>query len=106
MLALLSEVDVLHRLAAAVHERRIALRWRQEDLATRSGVSIATLRRFERSGSIASGGLAKLLVSLGLAERMLEALTTAESSAPSIAAFLEGGTTTTTRRRVRLARST
>ena len=42
--------------------------------AKRSGIGIATLRRFESTGRIGFSGLAKLLATLGLADRFLGAL--------------------------------
>jgi hypothetical protein len=52
----------------------MAVSWRQDDLARRSGVGIATLRRFETTGRIGFVGLAKLLATMGLADRFLGAL--------------------------------
>jgi len=88
MLSLKTESDVLREIAAAVRSHRLALGWRQDDLAQRSGVGIATLRRFERSGQIGFQGLAKLLVTLGLADNFLNALKRPVEAPKSIAAFL------------------
>jgi len=101
MLSLKTEADVLREVADSVRAHRMTLRWRQEDLATRSGVSIATLRRFERSGQIGFLGLAKLLVSLGLADQFLTSLKRPEAAPKSIEAFLASGTTRRRRQRVR-----
>jgi len=57
-------------------------------LAQRSGVGIATLRRFERSGQIGFLGLAKLLVTLGLADNFLTALKRPADAPKSIEAFI------------------
>ncbi len=65
--------------------------WRQVDLAQKSGVAIATLRRFERTGKVGFPALAKLLVSLGLADRFLAALKPPAEAPASIAAFLAEG---------------
>jgi transcriptional regulator with XRE-family HTH domain len=88
MLSLKTEADILREVADSVRAHRAALRWRQDDLARRSGVSIATLRRFERSGQISFLGLARLLVSLGLADRFLDSLKRPEAAPKSIEAFL------------------
>ncbi len=88
MLSLKTESDVLREVAETVRAHRLALHWRQEDLATRSGVSIATLRRFERTGQIGFFGLAKLLVSLGLADQLLAGLKRPEPAPKSMEAFL------------------
>jgi transcriptional regulator with XRE-family HTH domain len=82
MLSLKTETDVLVEVPRLIREARLALALRQEDLAKRSGVPIATLRRFERSGRIGFPGFAKLAVTLGLADRLLEALTTKPQSNP------------------------
>ena len=74
MLSLKTEPDVLREVADSLRAHRLALGWRQADLAERSGVAIATLRRFERSGQIGFHGFARLLVTLGLADNFLAAL--------------------------------
>lgn len=101
MLSLKTEVDVLREVADSVRAQRVALNWRQEDLATRSGVSIATLRRFERTGQIGFLGLAKLLVTLGLADQLLAGLKRPEVEPKSMEAFLAPIKTRCPRQRVR-----
>lgn len=101
MLSLKSESDLLGKTADALREHRLGLGWRQADLAARSGVAIATLRRFERTGQIGFQGLAKLLVSLGLAEALLTALKPPAPAPRSIEAFLAAGNAPK-RQRVRL----
>jgi transcriptional regulator with XRE-family HTH domain len=88
MLSLKTESDVLREIADSVRSHRLALCWRQDDLAQRSGVGIATLRRFERSGQIGFLGLAKLLVTLGLADNFLTALKRPGDAPKSIEAFI------------------
>ena len=94
---------MLREVADSVRAHRLALQWRQEDLASKSGVSIATLRRFERSGQISFQGLAKLLVSLGLADSFLASLKRPETAPMSIDAFLNAGAPKRQRSRVRPA---
>ena len=89
MLSLKTEADLLREVADLLRAHRLTLGWRQTDLAARSGVAIATLRRFERSGQIGFRGLAKLLVSLGLVDTFLAAFNPPVSSPKSITAFLE-----------------
>lgn len=100
MLSLKNEADLLRGAADAVRRRRQALHFRQTDLAERSGVAVATLRRFERSGQITFSGLAKLLVACGLAESVLRALesNSTPTTAVTITDFL---TAPTARKRVR-----
>lgn len=52
--------DVLAELAEKHRELRKSLRLTQEDLAKRSGVSLGSLKRFERSGQISLESLVKL----------------------------------------------
>jgi ribosome-binding protein aMBF1 (putative translation factor) len=47
MLSLKTEPDVLREVAKSLRAHRLALGWCQADLAERSGVVIATLRRFD-----------------------------------------------------------
>ena len=101
MLSLKTEVDVLREVADAVRSQRVTLHWRQEDLATRSGISIATLRRFERTGQIGFLGLAKLLVTLGLADQVLAGLKRPEPAPKSMEAFLASAKPRRPRQRVR-----
>jgi len=105
MISLKNESDVLGETAASLRAHRQALGWRQTDLASRSGVAIATLRRFERTGLIGFSGLAKLLVTLGLADGLLDALKPSPAATQSIEAFLAAGQPLKTRTRVRLERT-
>ncbi len=104
MLTLTTEADLLLRTAQTVRERRQTLGLRQVDLAERSGVAIATLRRFESTGQITFGGLAKLLVACGLADAFLAGIKPKTVAAPaSINEFL--GNAPSPRRRVRVRRT-
>lgn len=91
MLSLKSESDILQEVARTLRAHRSALGWRQVDLAEKSGVAVATLRRFERTGKVGFYALAKLLVSLGLADQFLAALKPVAETPKSIAAFLSQG---------------
>jgi len=51
-------------LAARAKELRLAKGWRQVTLAKRSGVSLASLRRFEESGRVSLRNLLKLAFAL------------------------------------------
>lgn len=106
MLSLKTETDVLREVADSLRARRLALGWRQVDLAERSGVAVATLRRFERSGQIGFEGLAKLLVTLGMADVVLAALKSPENSPRSIDAFLAEARPASVRQRARRPIST
>jgi len=52
-------------LAHRLRKLRLAKGWRQVTLAKRSGVSLASLRRFESSGRVSLGNLLKLAFALG-----------------------------------------
>ncbi len=88
----------MEEVAARVRGNRLALGWRQVDLAKRSGVAIATLRRFERSGQIGVAGLAKLLVSLGLVDDFLAALKPPRVAPRSLEEFVREGSAPTRKR--------
>jgi transcriptional regulator with XRE-family HTH domain len=103
MLSLKTESDVVREISNSVRSHRLALGWRQDDLAQRSGVGIATLRRFERSGQIGFRGLAKLLVTLGLADNFLTAIKRPAEAPKSIAAFLAADQSTKPRQRASAA---
>ncbi len=105
MLSLKTELDLLREVADSLRAHRLALCWRQEDLAHRSGVAIDTLRRFERTGRIGFPGLAKLLVSLGLADTFLAAFQAPAVAPQSIEAFLAAGRPAAPRQRARKAKS-
>lgn len=101
MLSLKTEADMLRGVADSLRAHRLALGWRQADLAQRSGVAIATLRRFERSGQISFQGLSKLAVTLGLADSFLTALKRPAPTPKNMAAFLAEGQAATLRQRAR-----
>ena len=92
---------MLREVADSLRAHRLALGWRQADLAERSGVPIATLRRFERSGQIGFHGLTKLAVTLGLADNFLAALKRPAATPKNIAAFLAEGQVAKPRQRAR-----
>ncbi len=52
--------EMQDRVRAAARHRRTALGLTQSDLATRSGVPLATLKLFEQKGKISLGGLLAL----------------------------------------------
>ena len=104
MLSLKIETDIAE--AANAAGAAPALGWRQTDLAERSGVAIATLRRFERTGRIGFEGLARMLVTLGLADSFLNALKPPAAGPTSIEAFLDAAPSRQPRQRARRAVST
>jgi len=89
MLSLKNEIDVLRGARELIRAHRMALSWRQDDLARKSGVGIATLRRFERTGRGGFPTFAKLIVTLGLADKFLDALKPPRPEPKSIREFLD-----------------
>jgi transcriptional regulator with XRE-family HTH domain len=100
MLSLNTEADLLRTVADAVRQHRLAQGLRQIDLAQKSGVAIATLRRFERSGQIGFLGLAKLLTTLGLTDAFIASFQRAPEIPASARDFMNAGA----RRRTRASR--
>jgi len=63
--SLLTPDETAQHLAKKVRELRLARNWKQATLAERSGVTQASLRRFERTGQISLQSLLKLAFALG-----------------------------------------
>lgn len=88
MLSLNTEFNLLQTVANIVRQHRLAQGLRQLDLAQKSGVGIATLRRFERNGQISFLGLAKLLTSLGLTDAFIASFQRAPETPVSTRDFI------------------
>ncbi len=56
-----------------MRERRLALNLTQAGLSERSGVALATLRKFEQSGAISIDNLLKLMLVVGGLRKIVEA---------------------------------
>lgn len=61
----LSAIDQQRAIAQTARARRVAMRLTQADLAARAGVSLASLRRFERSGEGSIGLLLAIAETMG-----------------------------------------
>lgn len=57
-------LEILTETAARAKTRRLALNFTQQGLAERSGVSLGSIKRFERSGKIAFEALLKVALAL------------------------------------------
>ncbi|MCC6997677.1 MAG: helix-turn-helix transcriptional regulator [Deltaproteobacteria bacterium] len=55
-------------LAARARARRLEANLTQQGLATRAGISLGSLKRFERTGAVSLQGLIRIAVALGLGE--------------------------------------
>ena len=63
-----SATDIAQSVAERCRARRLALEFTREQLAQRSGVSAASLKRFERSGKIDFGALIRIAIALDALE--------------------------------------
>ncbi len=57
--------EVAHELAQKTRRLRLYRNWKQTTLAERSGVTLASLRRFERTGEMSLKNLLRLCFALG-----------------------------------------
>jgi len=57
-------IEIMQELKTKFKEKRKSFGYTQNELATRSGVSLGSLKRFERSGQIALESLLKLALIL------------------------------------------
>ncbi|MCC5937859.1 MAG: helix-turn-helix transcriptional regulator [Lunatimonas sp.] len=84
MISLVSPARAQQILTTIVREKRLAQNLTQEGLADRSGVPVATLRKFEQKGSISLESFLKLMWVLGGLEDMLTALKASKTNFNSI----------------------
>lgn len=64
-LSLHTPEEMSQMLAKRMKELRLLKRWKQDTLASRSGVSLASLKRFEQTGKVSFENLLKLAFTLG-----------------------------------------
>lgn len=74
MISLISPSKAQQKIAHSIREKRLAMELTQEGLAERSGVPLATLRKFEQKGLISLEALLKLLLVVGGIEELIDAL--------------------------------
>jgi transcriptional regulator with XRE-family HTH domain len=91
--------SVSKTLAARVKELRLARGWKQVTLAQRSGVSLASLRRFEESGKVSLQNLLDLAFALS---RLDDFAAVFQRPRASSLAELEAAEGRTTRKRGRI----
>ena len=84
MISLLTPNKARFQLAENLRERRLAMGLTQAGLAARSGVALATLRKFERTGAASIETLLKLLAVVGGLEEVIKATTPVEREFSSI----------------------
>ena len=64
-LQLHTPVEIRRKLAARLRGLRIARDWKQSTLATRAGISVSTLQRYERTGKTSVENLLLICHALG-----------------------------------------
>ncbi len=84
MISILTPTKAQTHLAGNLRKRRLAMGLTQAGLAARSGVALATLRKFERTGAASIETLLKLLAVVGGLEEVIKATTPIETEFSSI----------------------
>lgn len=84
MISLITPTKAQKKLAEHARTQRLQMKLTQEGLAERSGVALATLRKFERTSAISLKSFLKLHMVLGGLEAILKATQVKEGSFSSI----------------------
>ncbi len=71
---LISPAKAQMKIAEHIRARRLSMELTQEGLAARSGVPLATLRKFEQKGSISMESFLKVLMVVGGMEEIIDLL--------------------------------
>jgi len=95
MVSLLSVSKAQKQISLHVRGRRLAVGLTQGGLASRSGVALPTLRKFEQKGLISLESFLKLLLVLDGLENIVKALEPERSEFSSIDDVLDTGTAKT-----------
>ncbi len=74
MILLTSPAKAQLKIAENLRARRVAMELTQQGLAERSGVPLATLRKFEQKGVISLEALIKMLIVTGGVEELIDVL--------------------------------
>lgn len=105
MIALMNIEQAQKRLAHNARLARLARRLTQAQLAERAGVSLATLRKFERSGIISLVSYLKLQIILGGLQRIVAASETEQTDFKNIDEVIAANKYYSPNRRIRNSRS-
>ncbi len=84
----LAPQEVKREIAKKAQEKRLSLNLSQQSLSVRSGVSMGTLKRFERTGKISLEALLKLAMVLDSLTDFTELFKPSPTIAPSLDALL------------------
>ncbi|MBL1409094.1 hypothetical protein [Sphingobacterium faecale] len=98
MPSLISTSKAQKKIADHVRDRRLVMELTQDGLSQRSGVPLATLRKFEQKGIISLESLLKILVVVGGLEDIIVALDPDKPTFTSIDDVLKEGNTAYRRR--------
>lgn len=98
MIPLISTSKAQQQLAENIRDRRLSMELTQEGLAERSGVPLATLRKFEQKGAISLESFLKLLMVLGGLEDLIHILRPPKPNFASIDDVLKSANTVTRKR--------
>ncbi len=98
MILFISTSKAQQKIAEHVRERRLLMELTQEGLAERSGVPLATLRKFEQKGTISLESLLKLLMVVGGVEGIIDVLKPPKSNFTSIDEVLKDRNSITRKR--------
>jgi transcriptional regulator with XRE-family HTH domain len=90
MISLISTSKAQQIIATNLQTLRVQRGLTQEGLAKRSGVSLATLRKFEQKGALSLESFLKISMVLGNLDRLIEATKPAEENFSSIEDVLKG----------------
>lgn len=90
MIALMTPAKAKSKLAQNMRERRLAMNLTQAGLSKRSGVALATLRKFEQSGAVSVDNLFKLMLVVGGLDDLIKASAPNSSNFNSIDDVLSG----------------
>lgn len=90
MIALMTPAKAKSKLAQNMRERRLAMNLTQAGLSKRSGVALATLRKFEQSGAVSVDNLFKLMLVVGGLDDLIKASAPNPSNYNSIDDVLSG----------------
>lgn len=95
--------EIIDALAARAKTRRLALNLTQAGLELRSGVSLGTIKLFERTGKISLESLVKITIALGVSDDFGLLFVSNDASEPRpIAVLLKEADTNNTRKRGRI----
>lgn len=84
MLSLLTVSRAQNKLAQTLRARRLDMELTQAGLATRSGVKLRSLRKFEQKGLVSLESFLKLAMALGCLEEFVNAAESAKTEFTSI----------------------